>query len=171
MITGTITGLRAIENHDLEQLLEWRNEPKLRRYFREYRELNYEHQKKWFESINENASNNLMFSIVDLQKNLIGAAGLCSINYKSRNAEISIYIGKDTLYIDNKFAPDAIKTLVDYGFNELGLHRLWAEVYDFDEQKKNVLISLGFTLEGTLQETYWQKGTWNHSLLFGLLEK
>lgn len=39
MLTGKRTGLRAIEQQDLNQLLEWRNQPEYRRYFREYREL------------------------------------------------------------------------------------------------------------------------------------
>ena len=40
MLTGELTGLRAIEEEDLPELLSWRNDPRMRRYFREYRELN-----------------------------------------------------------------------------------------------------------------------------------
>ena len=49
MLTGEITGLRAIEESDLEQLLAWRNDPRMRRFFREYRELNMTQQKSWFD--------------------------------------------------------------------------------------------------------------------------
>jgi len=50
MIKGQHTALRAIEREDLLHLLSWRNEPDLRKYFREYRELNYQQQMNWFES-------------------------------------------------------------------------------------------------------------------------
>jgi len=44
MIKGQHTALRAIEREDLPSLLSWRNDPELRRYFREYRELNFQQQ-------------------------------------------------------------------------------------------------------------------------------
>ena len=37
MLKGKIVGLRAIEEDDLEVLLNWRNQPEYRRFFREYR--------------------------------------------------------------------------------------------------------------------------------------
>ena len=45
MLLGEYTGLRAIEEDDLEQLLVWRNDPAMRRYFREYRELSMANQR------------------------------------------------------------------------------------------------------------------------------
>ena len=51
MLIGKYTGLRALEISDLEKLLEWRNQPEYRRFFREYRELNSENQKRWFEAM------------------------------------------------------------------------------------------------------------------------
>ena len=57
MIKGQFTALRAIERDDLSQLLAWRNQPELRRYFREYRELNHEQQLSWFNlKVNNDAS-------------------------------------------------------------------------------------------------------------------
>ena len=46
MIKGQHTALRAIEREDLPSLLSWRNDPDLRKYFREYRELNFQQQRK-----------------------------------------------------------------------------------------------------------------------------
>ena len=42
-----------------------------------------------------------------------------------------------------------------YAFDELGLHRLWAEVYDIDERKIKLFESLGFSLDGCHRETHW----------------
>ena len=74
----------------------------------------------------------------------MGACGLCYIDWINRNADFSIYIGKDDLYIDEKYAIDAAQLMMKYGFEELNLHRLWAEIYNFDELKKIMFDKLGF---------------------------
>jgi len=171
MISGSVTGLRAIEKEDIFQLLEWRNLPGLRKYFREYRELNYMNQERWFENIVQKDRNTLMFSIVDRNSNaLIGACGLCYIDWIQRNADFSLYIGAGNVYIDEKFAPDSGKILIRYGFDELNLHRIYAEVFEFDTPKQKLMDILGFKLEGTLRQTHWSEGKWNDSLVYGILK-
>ena len=52
MIMGTnYVNLRAIEKDDLPQLMQWRNKPEFRKYFRETSEINISKQNKWFEMI------------------------------------------------------------------------------------------------------------------------
>ena len=172
MIKGFITGLRAIERNDLPQLLEWRNKPEFRKYFREYRELNSDSQKIWFENKVINDISTRMFSIEDLSsKKLIGACGLCYIDWVNRSADFSIYIGINDIYIDDKYAIDASQLMIKYAFEELALHRLWSEIYDTDKSKKEMFKKLGFTLDGTLRESHFSEGIWINSFLFSLLAK
>jgi len=78
MLKGNLVGLRAIEKTDLTQLLQWRNIPEFRRFFREYRELSNENQLLWFEKYVMDDPNTIMFAIVELAtEKLIGACGLC----------------------------------------------------------------------------------------------
>ena len=170
MLAGDHIELRAVVRNDLTQLLEWRNRPEFRRYFREYRELNMDHQIKWFETVVQSDPSVRMFSIVNRSDgSLIGACGLCYIDWINRNADISIYIGVNDLYIDDLFAPDALSVLVRYGFDELELHRVWTEIYDFDKAKIRLLEGFGFRLDGRHRETHWTEGSWHDSLYFGLL--
>ena len=169
MIKGHFTILRAIETTDLSQLLEWRNLPELRKYFREYRELNYEQQLSWFHNKVNGDLSTRMFAIDDLQGNLLGSAGLCYIDWVNRTADFSIYIGRDKLYIDNVLAPDAAKSLVKYGFDTLGLNRLWSEIYSFDAAKVDLFNALGFSLDGRHRQTHWAEGYWHDSFFFSLL--
>ncbi len=172
MLTGEITGLRAIEESDLEQLLAWRNDPRMRRFFREYRELNMTQQKSWFDAKVNNDPATRMFAIVDLEtKELMGAAGLCYIDSINRNADFSIYLGVDDLYIDEDYAPDAGRVLLRYGFEELNLHKVWSEIYSIDKPKQQLFYELGFTREGVHRETHWTEGQWVDSLFYGLLAK
>jgi len=172
MLKGDYVGLRAIEKTDLSQLMEWRNMPEYRVLFREYRELNSTNQLYWFDKYVINDQNTCMFAIVNLEKKeLIGACGLCYIDWINRSADLSIYIGKDNLYIDSKYAIDAAKVMQKYAFEELNLHRLWAEVYSIDKKKKELFKELGFQLEGSFKETHWTQGKWVDSLYYAKLNK
>jgi RimJ/RimL family protein N-acetyltransferase len=169
MLKGKRTYLRAIEAEDLDRLLEWRNKPEMRKYFREYRELNREMQLSWFKNTVIDDNTVRMFAILDEGQQLIGACGVCYINWVDRNADFSIYIGANNLYIDDDLAIDAARSLIRYSFEELNLHRLWAEIYDFDDAKKQMFKTLGFELDGRFRETHWTGGKWVDSLIFSML--
>lgn len=172
MLTGETVGLRAIEREELPALMEWRNQPEYRRFFREYRELSSLHQENWFENKVMRDNGTEMFSIIELaSKELIGACGLCYIDWINRNADFSIYIGKDHLYIDEVYAVDAARVMMKYGFEELNLHRLWAEIYDFDVKKQKMFETLGFSFEGRHKEQHWTEGKYVDSLYFGIVKK
>lgn len=170
MIKGTLVGLRAIEKYDLPQLMKWRNQSHFRQYFREVSEINSINQYKWFESVSDKNSLHKMFAIVNLEDNcLLGACGLCYIDWVNRSADFSIYIGYDDIYIDDKYAIDAGKLMIDYGFAVLNLHRLWAEIYSIDDKKKIFFKTLSFKLDGELRQTYWYNNEWHNSLFYSLL--
>lgn len=172
MITGEKIGLRAISRDDLPSLMEWRNRPHFRRFFREHRELALEDQQRWFEEVVRKDASVRMFAIVELSSgDLIGACGLCYIDARNQNADFSIYIGKDDLYIDDILAPDAGATLLNFGFSELNLHRVWAEIYSTDEAKQRLFKQLGLTLEGRHRETRWVNSRWVDSLFYGILRE
>jgi len=172
MLKGEYVGLRAVEKKDLLLLLNWRNNPEFRRFFREYRELNEDNQMQWYDKFVLNDMNTRMFAIVLLKSDeLIGACGLCYIDWINRNADFSIYIGKDNIYIDDIYAIDAAKVMEKYGFEELNLHRLWAEIYSIDEKKMNFFKKLQFENEGRFKETHWTEGQWVDSLYYGKIRE
>jgi RimJ/RimL family protein N-acetyltransferase len=170
MLSGQFVYLRAIERNDLNLLLSWRNKPEFRRFFREYRELNTDQQLSWYESKVLSDPTTRMFAIVDQENDdIIGACGLCYIDWINRSADFSIYIGAQNLYIDDQYAPDVGRILIRYGFRELNLHRLWAEIYEFDQKKIDLFELLGFHLDGKHLQTHWTEGRWCNSLFFGLI--
>ena len=155
--------LRPIEERDLPSMLEWRN--LWRQYFREYRPLTFVDEARWYEELQGDPTR-VFFSIVE-QGELVGCCGV-NIDWKNRSGEINIYIGDG--YIDLTLAPAALKELMDYSFRELGLHRLWAEVFDHDEKKAVLMQNASFNCEGVLKETYWKLGKFHNSEIYGFLE-
>jgi len=164
--------LRAIETEDLPALKNWRNDKELRKHFREYRELNNENQLRWFEKKVVQDNSTIMFAICDKDNRLIGACGLCYINWIQRSADLSLYVGLDGLYIDEEgFAEDATKALMKYAFHELGLVKIWTEIYEYDIKKKSLLSKLGFSVDGLLRKQHFYDGTWWNSILLSIIDE
>lgn len=171
MLNGNKICLDTIEINDLEKLRKWRNRPDFRRFFREYQEINADMQKKWYETRVVNDNSTLMFAIRDNEtRELLGCCGLCYINWVHRHADLSLYIGKNGVYIDNEgIAEESCQLLFSYGFEELGLNKIWTEIYDFDEKKYALYLKLGFRQDGLLREHYFYGGKWHDSRMMSLL--
>lgn len=164
--------LRAVEEKDLEQLMIWRNIEDFKKHFREYRELNIEMQKKWFVEKVVNDKSTEMFAIIRAEDDkLLGCAGLCYINWVHRHADLSLYIGWEESYIDNEgYASEACMLLFDFGFNQLGLNKIWTEIYEFDNRKKSFYDSIGMKVDGILRENYYYDGKWWNSYILSILK-
>ena len=171
MLKGKKVGLTAVEKEDLKQLRDWRNDPEFKKHFREYRELNMIMQDKWFKEKVADDKTTMMFSIRRLSDGkLLGCCGFVYINWVHRHADLSLYIGWNKAYIDEKgYAEEACKLLFDYGFNELNLHKIWTEIYEFDTKKKKLYDKFGFNQDGLLRENYFYDGKWWDSRILSLL--
>ena len=172
MYRGSNIYLNAINKEDLPQLMNWRNLPEYRKHFREYRELNMDMQMRWYESKVLGDSSTEMFAIrLNETGELIGCCGLCYINWVHRNADLSLYIGWRKSYIDDEgYAEEACRLLFDYGFNELGLQKVWTEIYVFDKKKFDLYKKLGFSVDGELRNQYFYDGKWWNSYMLSLLK-
>lgn len=171
MIKGEVVQLRAMEKEDLNLLKQWRNIESFRKNFREHRELNNYNQEKWFEKT-VSSSCDYMFIIERSSDNLpLGACGLLYINWQLRTADFSFYIGYNELYIDNEYAPEAIKLLIMYGFNVLNLNKIWMELYEFDLKKLNIFLEdFNFKKDGKLRQNAFEEGKYFDSYIISLLK-
>ncbi len=173
MLLGQKIYLRAIETEDLERLRKWRNRPEFKRNFREYRELSRTMQNNWFNNIVNGDKSTIMFAICrNATEELLGCCGLCYINWVQRNADLSLYIGYENSYIDNEgFAEEACRLLFSYGFDELNLHKIWTELYEYDKVKKDFYMEkFGFKVDGLLRDNHYMDGKWWGSWMLSLLK-
>ncbi len=171
MINGTLVNLTTLEQEDLEPLRLWRNNPEFRKYFREYREIGRDMQLKWYQDKVLGDPGTMMFSIRSAQTGeLLGCCGLCYISWIHRNADLSLYIGWQNAYIDDRgYAEESCRLLFRYGFQELGLEKIWTEIYEFDEPKLKLYQRLGFRQDGLLRRQYQYDGKWWDSRILSLL--
>lgn len=172
MLKGNQLYLCALEREDLPYLMKWRNNREFRKHFREYRELNSDMQNSWYEKKVLGDPGTIMFAIRKIEDDeLLGCCGLCYINWVHRNSDLSMYIGKDYAYIDNLgYAEESCRLLFDYGFMELGLEKIWSELYEFDQKKIMLYQKLGMRIDGTLRKQYYYGGKWWDSKLLSILK-
>ena len=156
--------LRAIEREDLTCLRNWRNE--LIDNFRQHKFLNMRDQDLWWKRVTDDPRTE-MFGICYTTL-LIGVCGLCYIDWVSRHAEVSVYIG-DPEHRGIGSALEALMALRDKAFNEFNLHRLWAEIYGFNQASVRLFERAGYSHEGTLKESHFAKGRYWDSLIYGLV--
>lgn len=177
-LSDGIVTLKPVERNDLELLCAWRNDPEIRSRTREWKALTSEDQARWFERITSPYRADHMFVVMHHSTNVkvvpheealmpIGVVGLCGWNMHDRHAEISFYIGER----DERgkgLMKRALTLLIEWGFQQ-GLHRIWAEVYDFNATSEKLLERLGFTYEGVLRQHAFRDGCFVNSILMGRL--
>jgi len=157
--------LRPIEKEYLTILKFWRNLPEIRNRTREYRLLNMLNQEEWFEQMTHDRSTE-MFAIA-IGDTLVGVCGLCYIDWVSRNAEVSIYIGPEE-YRKQGVATKALALLKRKAFNELNLHKLWAMVFSNNIPGQNLFDKCGYQLEGELYDHAYKEGRYYSAMLYGI---
>jgi RimJ/RimL family protein N-acetyltransferase len=64
---------------------------------------------------------------------------------------------------------EAARALVSVGFDELGLHRVWASCLPANPASARVLEKLGFRREGYLRQNLRIHGVWQDSYLYAVL--
>lgn len=68
------------------------------------------------------------------------------------------------------YASEAAAAMIDYGFDQLGLHRIIANIGPANTASLRLVKSLGFTREGTFRDHVFTNGAWRDSESYTLLE-
>lgn len=97
----------------------------------------------------------------------VGMVELNEIEWDRARAEVAFWIAPN--HQAAGYGWDALSTLVDYAFDQLGLHKLTAEAFATNEASMRLLESLGFEREGRLREEEYVDGEWVDVIRFGLL--
>lgn len=107
------------------------------------------------------------FSIV-FQKQLIGLIALNLGKEKYRNAEVWYKLHAD--FWNKGFATEALKTLLNFGFNALKLHRIEAGCAVENIGSIRVLEKVGMNLEGRKRQHLPLKTGWSDNFIYAILE-
>ncbi|UPT65613.1 MAG: GNAT family N-acetyltransferase [Sphingobacteriales bacterium JAD_PAG50586_3] len=99
--------------------------------------------------------------------------GCCGIFPKDdvyrMNAEVGYWLGQE--YWGKGIATQATKLLAEYGFDTLGMNRIYASVFAPNKASGRVLEKAGFVYEGTQRQSVYKNGEYLDELFYSLLRK
>jgi len=158
--------LREIREEDLELMLRWRNHPSVRSCMFSQSIIGFEEHKAWFKRESEKSDSKwLMF--FDEGNTPSGVVYFTKMNTVSRNAFWGFYAAPD--------APPGTGTKMGwealiYYFNDLGFHKLNAEVLESNERSYYFHLKLGFNVEGVFRDQYMGPDGYETVTRFALIE-
>jgi len=82
---------------------------------------------------------------------LVGAVGIV-LDQQSSRGELGYWVGRD--FWGQGIATEACQSMLDFGFNELGLNKVVAECLDRNPASANVLKKIGMVQEGLLKQHF-----------------
>lgn len=96
--------------------------------------------------------------------------GGCRIWIESaEHREASIGYSLARAHWGSGYATELARGLVRFGFETLGMHRIWAIVEPENAASARVLEKLGLQREGRLRDHRYAKGRWRDSVLYAIL--
>ena len=108
-----------------------------------------------------------IFSIYNKHGEHIGEAQL-EIHWALQEAQLFIIIGLKDLWHQH-YGTMALIQVLDRAYEIYELHRVWADVPDYNEHALQMFRHLGFVLEGHLRKTHRKDDLWYDSFAMGLL--
>jgi ribosomal-protein-alanine N-acetyltransferase len=97
---------------------------------------------------------------------LIGQSELFDLEGQSK-AELGYWLGTD--HQNQGFMTEAVRTVVRYGFDTMGLHRIYARTSTQNAPSLALLKKVGFIEEGILRQNDRRDGVWDDSALMAIL--
>ena len=165
-IDGETVSLRTIEEEDIPFLQEAVNDPGVWRGIGRADPVNEPQEREFFEEVVSGDGNITLLVTRDAETPL-GTVSL-TIQEASQRAELGYWIAPDQQ--GQGYGPEASGMLVDFGFRHRGFHRIEARVFEFNDDSRALLESLGFTHEGTHRDGQFLDGGYKDTLWYGVLE-
>lgn len=146
---------RGITREDAAQIVEWRSNRRIIRFFRSKLPLSMETHLAWFEKYRSDATR-FDFLITEKATNQkIGIVGLQNLSEKS--ADISYLVGLPSQ--GRGFGTEAIRAMSTYAFEHLELQRLDAVILAENSASKKAAVRAGFRLYSRIYRLEKPEGT------------
>ena len=141
-INGEKLYLSPVNTEDAELYTKWVNDYDVGIYMGFYREMiSLAKERSLLEGFESGGHS---YAIVARDGDVpIGTCGIMSIDQISRNAEVGILIGEAD-YRGRGYGTEAMKLLVDYGFNALNLRNIMLKVHADNERAYASYVKAGF---------------------------
>ncbi|MDO8837934.1 MAG: GNAT family protein [Parvibaculum sp.] len=98
---------------------------------------------------------------------VIGGVGLKFADWERRTGDLGYALHPD--YWGHGYAAEAAQALMEAGFRELGLQRIYATCDQRNKASARVMERLGMRREGALRQSKYIQGSWRDEYLYAIL--
>lgn len=174
MLCGDTIQLTTLDESNAEIARGWINDPEVNRYMLAgIIPVTADQERDWYRRAAEDyaAGRAYNFEIRLADSGVyIGNCALIGVDMRHRHAEVGIVIG-DLKRQDQGHGGDVIRTLLRFGFDTLGLHRIAIECHATNERGLHLYRKLGFKDCGVLREHVFSDGAWVDEVVLDMLDR
>ncbi|MBN3039637.1 MAG: GNAT family N-acetyltransferase [Candidatus Omnitrophica bacterium] len=150
----TLEGLT--KKHVSQRYADWLNDKEICRENSHGRYLNTLEMTENYVTRVDHSETIAVFAIIDKHTSQhIGNISLGNISWENNSAEIAILIGEKDFW-GKGIASEAYSLVIDYGFNKLGLHRLYSGMTTRNKAMIKVAEKSGMSYEGTFKDAFYK---------------
>lgn len=168
-IVGDRIYLSPRNSEDVEIFTKWLNDFQVTDYTNRSGQLvTLDGEKKYLEQIQTDGA---CFAIVTLESDqMIGTVSLENIDKENQSAVLGIFIGEAD-YRNKGYGTEAIKLILEYGFNYLNLNSIQLTVFDFNERGKACYRKCGFKEMGRRRKSRFLNGKFHDTIYMDILRE
>lgn len=174
MLKGKSVLLRPVRRSDISYFLKWFNDPEVIQYLELYLPMTEMYEEKFIEELGTTRAKSDVILVIEAIEGAstrpIGNCGLHEINPKDRKATFGIVIGEKD-YWSKTYGTEAARLMINYGFQQLNLHRISSSAFGFNERSIKFHKKVGFREEGRLLQAIFKNGQYHDLVLFGILRE
>ena len=161
--------LSPVNSDDYLKYVEWLNNYNIAKGVNQIRKILTIEAEKEF--LSKRDSDKYNFSIINKSNDmLLGNISLMKVDFVDRTAELGIFIGEED-NLGKGYGSDAIRLILEYGFNQLNLNNIMLRVYSFNEIAINAYKKCGFKVFGTHREAHYFEGKYCDEIYMNILKK
>lgn len=161
--------LRPIDENDTDNIVTWRNRESVKCHFIYQKPFTIEGHTAWLQNMVKtgNVAQFIIYSQA-LEKD-VGSVFLRDIDPDNRKAEYGIFIGEDDAR-GHGIGTAAAKLIIKYGFDELGLHKIFLRVFADNIRAIKSYEKAGFRQEAYLKDEVYISGAFYDIVLMAQFE-
>lgn len=163
-----VVTIRKFQRTDIPKKVEWINNPENNQFLHYDLPLTVEKTEKWFAS--HESDNNRYDAVIEADGIPVGTIGLLSIDRKNSKAEYYIAMG-ETEYKGKGIAKEASRLILAYGFEKLGLNRIYLFTETENIKAQRLFEKVGFVKEGILKQDVFSRGRFVDRITYGCLRE
>ena len=161
--------LRKIIKEDLDAYFKWINDKTLVEFNSKFTPVTKNSHLEWYENISSMMDIKTFSIIKKTEDKLIGSCSLRNIDFIKHVAELQIRIGEKGFY-NKGYGSQAIELLIQYGFLELNLKKIYLHVFDDNIRAIKAYENCNFTKEKLIKNFSIIDGNKKHAYLMSIIK-